>query len=187
MVFRSFSSCLLLSLLMAGCAAQESAAPQALQTSQVAQDCDVPLSPQRVLQVLNAFRAQARSCGGPVLAAGAPLRWDARLAASARGHAADLSGGDQLRHLGASGAGVRERLRLNGYLAQRAGENLAAGQESLDEVLSTWVSSSKHCDNIMQAEYSDVGMACVIGPGRFQRYWVLNLGRAAEEQWVPPR
>lgn len=152
-----------------------------------AQDCSALVLPERVLETLNRLRAQSRSCGAGLLPAGPPLRWDARLAASARSHATDLSQGEQLSHMGAQGAGLRERMRLNGYLAQRAGENLAAGQESLDEVLQTWATSAKHCDNLMQAEYSEVGMACVAGPGRFQRYWVMNLGRVAQEPWVPAR
>ncbi len=170
-------------LLLQGLALQSCAWAQA----GAGQDCAALVSPEHVLETLNRLRAQARSCGSGLLPAGPPLQWDARLAASARSHAADLSQGEQLSHMGPRGAGLRERMRQSGYPAQRAGENLAAGQESLDEVLHTWATSAKHCDNLMQAEYSEVGMACVAGPGRFQRYWVMNLGRISQEPWVPAR
>ncbi|MGS0758285.1 CAP domain-containing protein, partial [Roseateles sp. GG27B] len=61
----------------------------------------------------------------------------------------------------------------------RAGENLAAGQEELDEALQVWLNSASHCDNLMQAEFRDVGLACAVGPGAYQRYWVMHLGRSA--------
>lgn len=190
MVFRIFSLRCVLPLLMAvgGSPLSASGASGASEMGQeAAAGCDAQVVPQRVLETLNALRAQTRACGSAMRAAGGPLRWDARLASSARRHAADLSQGDELRHLGPQGVGLRERLRRNGYTAQRAGENLAAGQESLDEVLQTWVTSAQHCDNLMQGEFTEVGMACVLGPGRYQRYWVLNLGRVAEEAWQPPR
>ena len=62
-----------------------------------------------------------------------------------------------------------------------AGENLAAGPDSLDEALAQWLASPAHCDNLMAAEFEDMGLACVSGPGRYERYWVLHLGRGIPE------
>lgn len=129
---------------------------------------------------LNAFRALPQSCGAHRLPAAPALRWDARLEASALAFASELSHGDQISHRGLKGSSLRQRFHQSGYVMRRAGENLAAGQESLDEVLATWTLSASHCENLMQAEFIDAGLACVVGPGRYDRYWVLHLGRPVE-------
>ncbi|MCV2370545.1 CAP domain-containing protein [Roseateles oligotrophus] len=143
--------------------------------------CQDQVAVEQVLNYLNAFRAQPQTCGQQSFVAAGPLRWEARLEQAAQGHAAELAQGDQLNHLALNGRTLRERLRGNGYLAFRVGENLAAGQESLVEVLQTWSSSAKHCDNIMQAEFQDVALACASGPGKYGRYWVMNLGRSVRD------
>jgi uncharacterized protein YkwD len=143
--------------------------------------CPAKLEVEQVLQQLNAYRAQPQVCGQQPFAAAGPLRWEPRLAQVAQAHAAELAQGDQLNHLALNGRNLRERLRANGYLAFRIGENLAAGQESLDEVLQTWVASAKHCENLMQAEFRDVALACASGAGKYGRYWVLDLGRSVRD------
>ncbi len=143
--------------------------------------CQDKLVAEQVLVYLNAIRAQARVCGQQPFAAASPLRWEASLEQAARGHAAELAQGEQLHHVAANGRSLRERVRGNGYLAYRVGENLAAGQESVEEVLQTWSSSAKHCENIMQPEFQDVALVCASGPGKYERYWVLNLGRSVRD------
>lgn len=120
---------------------------------------------------LNAVRAQAQSCG----AAAPPLRWHALLEASAQRYAKELAARDKLDHVGANGATLRTRLHEAGYVMRLSGENLAGGPESLDEALAQWLASPAHCENLMLADFEDFGLACVSGPGKLQRYWVLQL------------
>ncbi|MCV2360712.1 CAP domain-containing protein [Paucibacter sp. TC2R-5] len=143
--------------------------------------CQNKVPVEQVIQDLNAFRAQPRSCGSQDFGPAGPLRWEGRLAQAAQSHATELAQGEQLNHRSTNGRTLRERLRASGYLAYRVGENLAAGQESLDEVLQTWIVSTKHCENIMQADFRDVALACASGPGKYGNYWVLNLGRSISE------
>lgn len=125
------------------------------------------------LAALNALRAEARPCGERVWPAVPALRADARLAEAAQRHAARLAGQDRLDH--AAGASLRTRLRDAGYVMRLAGENLAGGPETLDEALAQWLASPAHCENLMLADFQEFGLACVSGPGRLQRYWVLEL------------
>lgn len=134
-----------------------------------AADCQP--EPQAATRALNAVRAEAQSCGAPV----PPLRWQALLDASARRYAQELAARDRLDHVGANGATLRTRLHEAGYVMRVSGENLAGGPESLDEALAQWLASPPHCENLMAAEFEDVGLACVAGPGKLQRYWVLEL------------
>jgi uncharacterized protein YkwD len=128
-----------------------------------------------VLEVLNALRARPRACGEHVWPAAAPLRGSPLLAQSARRYAQELAARDRLDHVGAAGTSLRMRLREAGYPTKSAGENLAGGPESLDEALAQWLASPVHCDNLMAPDFQEVGLACVEGPGRLQRYWVLQL------------
>jgi uncharacterized protein YkwD len=143
--------------------------------------CQDKVVVEQVLNYVNKLRAQGHACGQSSFEPALPLRWEQRLEQTAQGHAAELAQGDQINHLAANGLTLRDRLRLNGYLAMRVGENLAAGQESLDEVLQTWSSSSKHCENLMQPAFKDVALVCASGPGKYGRYWVLNLGRSVQD------
>lgn len=126
-----------------------------------------------VLTALNALRSQPRSCGERVWPAAAALRISPLLADTARRQALDLAARDRVDHQG--GGSLRTRLREAGYVMRVAGENLAGGPETLDEALAQWLASPVHCENLMLADFQDVGLACVDGPGRWQRYWVLQL------------
>jgi uncharacterized protein YkwD len=152
-----------------GLAGMASAAPGA--------DCQP--APAAVEQAVNVLRAQAQACGERGMPAAPALRWQAVLAASARAHAQDLAARDRLDHRGADGASLRTRLHLAGYVMRLSGENLAGGPETLDEALAQWLASPPHCENLMEAQFQEVGLACVSGPGRLQRYWVLQLAAPA--------
>jgi len=143
--------------------------------------CQKGLNVQEVLAQINALRTQPRQCGAVKMPPAQALRWDPRLAASALSYAGELSQRNELSHTSALGLTLRKRFHLQGYPLMRAGENLAGGQETLEEVMLAWISSAAHCDNIMEPMFVDVGMACVVGPGQYERYWVLHLGRAFKD------
>ena len=130
-------------------------------------------------RALNAVRARAQSCGERVWPAARALRWHAVLETSARRYAVELAARDRLDHISASGGTLRTRLHEAGYVMRTSGENLAGGPESLDEALAQWLASPAHCENLMAAEFEDFGLACVTGPGKLQRYWVLEMAAPA--------
>lgn len=140
--------------------------------------CLAPIDVTWLLDQLNGARSQGQSCGGAPKPAAPPLRWEPKLAHSAQAFADELAQRDVLSHVGAAGGSLRARFKRSGYLTARAGENLAAGQEDLDEVLQVWRHSAMHCDNLMQPDFLDVGLACAVGPGAYERYWVMHLGRS---------
>ncbi|WP_457420203.1 CAP domain-containing protein [Roseateles sp. P5_E7] len=130
-------------------------------------------------RALNALRAQAQRCGDRLWPAASALRWQTVLGESSRRYAAELATLDRLDHTSASGATLRTRLREAGYAMRVSGENLAGGPETLDEALAQWLASSGHCENLMAPDFEDFGLACVSGPGRLQRFWVLQLAAPA--------
>lgn len=156
-----------------------------------AADQPAPCQPeaQQVVASINQLRAQARRCGATRWPAVAALTWDLSLARSAQQFAQELARRGEISHLGSgtASASLRGRLREAGYLPAQAGENLAAGPESLAEALDLWLASAPHCENLMQAEFVDIGLACVTGPGRYGRYWVAYLARPAPLRSSPDR
>jgi uncharacterized protein YkwD len=123
---------------------------------------------------------ELRQTGAPCAAgnrAALPLAWEPHLANSAYAQASDLAERDLLSHSDAQQRALGARLRSAGYAAAGAGENLAAGQDDLDQTLQAWVDSPAHCANLMQPEFRDVGLACVQRSGsRYERFWVAQLG-----------
>jgi uncharacterized protein YkwD len=143
--------------------------------------CPAKLGADEALRQINALRARAESCGAMALPAAGALRWNVRLAASAQAYAEELAQRDTLSHQGLRASTLRERLFQAGYRMRQSGENLAAGPETLEQALAQWMASPGHCDNLMFKDFQDMGLACVAAPGRYERFWVLHLGRSTDE------
>lgn len=158
--------------------------PMLLATSAAWADPGCQPTAEAVAAALNGVRSRAQQCGERVWPAVAPLRENAVLAASARRYALELAARDRVDHIGAAGDSLRVRLREVGYVMRVSGENLAGGPETVDEALAQWLASPAHCENLMLADFQEFGLACVSGPGRFQRYWVLHV--AAPQAPLPP-
>lgn len=62
---------------------------------------------------------------------------------------------------------VGRRLRRSarhGYRWRQIGENLAAGPNSVKQVVSGWLSSPEHCANIMNPHFTEMGAAYALNP-----------------------
>ncbi len=57
------------------------------------------------------------------------------------------------------------------------GENIAAGQGSAAQVVNGWMESEGHCKNIMNGNYSNLGVGYYLAPSsQYDHYWVQNFG-----------
>ncbi len=74
------------------------------------------------------------------------------------------------------GSTVDVRAANFGYAFLKIGENLAAGQRSVDEALRDWMASPEHRANILDPTYTDIGIALKLG-GECGAYWVQEFGR----------
>jgi uncharacterized protein YkwD len=112
--------------------------------------------------------------------AGAPaLKMDRDLQQAAQGHAEDMLARGYFAHKSPSGTSVRERSREAGYQWRTIGENIAEGQTSVDEVVTTWMGSPGHRQNILNPDFRDLGIGLVLGKNRSGEYrviWVQNFG-----------
>lgn len=139
-----------------------------------ADPCDNDTLAPRALELINRLRAAGAVCGGAAAAPAPPLEWSAAIAEVARGHAQDMALQRRLAHASSDGRHGGERLRSGGLEWQRWAENLALGHRSLEHVVKHWSESAVHCENLMQPQMRQVGLACVPDvQGRL--YWALSV------------
>lgn len=127
----------------------------------------------RLLQLINAVRAQGVDCGSAgVFPPAPPLIWNDLLAVAAQYHAADMATGDFFSHTGSDGSDVAVRAAATGYDWLGVGENLAAGFADVDEAHAALIASPGHCANLMQAFYEEFGSAVAHNPAaKYRVYW----------------
>jgi len=131
---------------------------------------------QQVVELVNDHRA---SINRP------PLKRVNQLDAAARYHACDMRDDGYFDHDSFDRQGdalvfacdTWQRIR-NFYTRYRAlGENIAAGQESPEEVVSDWLSSEGHRRNIESATFTEIGVGYCAPGGEYAHYWVQNFGQ----------
>ena len=116
---------------------------------------------QELLSLVNAEREQVGA---------APLVMNEQLNQAARREAIDIARQRRLSHVGSDGSTVRTRIEDTGYLWSAIGENIAMGQTSPEAVMAAWMRSEGHRQNILNPEFSELGLANVEAEG--YKYWV---------------
>lgn len=105
----------------------------------------------------------------------AAVMFDARLAAAAQAHANDMAANGFFNHTGSDGSTEGDRARAAGYNWTNIGENIALGQQSEAEAMTSWTNSPSHHANNINPNFEDFGLATA-GSGASTN-WVLVLGR----------
>ncbi len=118
----------------------------------------------RVLELVNEARPQPRRCGWKRFKAAAPLVLSDALQRAALAHARDMADRSILNHTGRDGSTPAERATRAGYRWRVVGENIAAGQSTPELVVAEWLRSPRHCANLMDADYSEMGVAYAVEP-----------------------
>ena len=132
---------------------------------------------QRLLDAHNSARSQARSCGGQSFSAAPPLEWNSLLGQAAKVHSNDMASNNFFSHTGSDGSSAGQRITNAGYNWRGWGENIAAGQQSVDDVMQGWLNSPGHCSNIMNPNISQIGGALVELQGsQYSTYWTVVFG-----------
>jgi uncharacterized protein YkwD len=141
--------------------------------------CNLPNFGADLLKRINDLRAAGASCGAQgTFAPAAPVVWNTLLTRAADGHSQDMSAGNYFSHTSADGRTLSDRINATGYNWRFIGENIAAGQSSVNTVMDGWIASEGHCANLMQPQFKEMGVSCVPGTAasRYRTYWTMNLG-----------
>lgn len=131
------------------------------------------------LALVNQARAAGASCGARGSFAPAPaLTWNALLTQAAEGHSQDMVAHNFFAHDSFDGRTFDQRITAAGYTWSRAAENIAAGQQTIAQVMAGWMASDGHCANIMNPLLTEIGMVCVSGNAStaYGTYWTMDLG-----------
>jgi len=132
----------------------------------------------RVIDLVNEARAKPRRCGSARHAAVPPLAKSAVLDRVALAHAREMAARGRMSHEGADGSTPGERATRAGYDWRSIGENVAFGQASAEQVVAGWLTSPHHCENIMDPDFTDMGIGVAAG-GRSGPYWSQVFGKPA--------
>lgn len=121
---------------------------------------------QEVVNIVNQERSRAGL---------SPLRIHSQLNAAAQAHSDDMVRNNFMGHTGSDGSSMGDRIRRNGYNFRTAGENVAAGQSSPQDVMRSWMNSPGHRQNILNPNFRDIGVGCAHG-GSYGIYWTQKFG-----------
>ena len=127
---------------------------------------------ERVLELTNAERTKAGL---------EPLKLNQQLADAADSHSDSMAEDDFFSHTGADGSNVGDRVQSNGYDYLALGENIAAGQQTAEEVVQGWMESPGHRANILNSDYTEIGIGYEYlendtGTVNYNHYWTQVFG-----------
>jgi len=93
-----------------------------------------------------------------------PLSIDPELSAAAQAKANDMAAHNYWAHTSPDGQTPWSFITTSGYNYQQAGENLAYGFGSAGDVVSGWMNSPEHRENVLNAAYQNVGFGIANSP-----------------------
>jgi uncharacterized protein YkwD len=133
---------------------------------------------QQILVLVNAARAQRRTCGNVAFGPAPPVIWNPQLGAAALAHSADMAQKRYFNHQQPDGSLPADRATAAGYRWMRIGENIASGQSTAEEAVASWLDSPGHCANIMNPAFTEMGAAYAINQASRNRtaYWTQVFG-----------
>lgn len=119
---------------------------------------------QKVAKVIELVNAERASAGLP------PLTTTPELTRAANARAKEVA--TSFSHTRPDGRDAFTVLADNGISYTTCGENMAAGQKTPEEVVESWMSSSTHKANILNANYTHIGIGYYNSGSGYTYYWV---------------
>ena len=136
----------------------------------------------RLTALVNQARRSGRYCGSQWYPSARPLTFNSSLYRAADGHADSMASFNYMSHTGRDGSSPTQRIRRAGYFNNGhsgwiTGENVAAGQKSVEAVVNAWLNSPDHCRNIMNQEFQHTAFSCRYNQNtQYKFYWAQKFG-----------
>ena len=126
----------------------------------------------QVIELTNAERAKAKL---PL------LKENSQLVDAAQDHSDDMANDDFFSHRGVDGSTLGNRIQDSGYQYLAAGENIAAGQTTAEQVVEGWMNSPGHRANILNPNFTEIGIGYAFlkndtGSVNYNHYWTQVFG-----------
>lgn len=93
------------------------------------------------------------------------LTLDSALSKVAEAHSKDMATRNFFSHTNPDGLSPFDRIKNAGISYKTAGENIAMGQKSAEQVVEAWMNSEGHRKNILNASFTKMGL------GHVNNYW----------------
>lgn len=134
--------------------------------------CEVQEYQAAMLEYVNAARSQGRQCGSEFFPAVEALVYNCPVEEAASKHSNDMAQNNFFSHTGSDGLRVGGRVTKTGYEWSVVGENIAAGFDDVESVMTGWLESPGHCRNIMDSRFSGVAVVRVDSrTADYPNYW----------------
>ena len=93
-------------------------------------------------------------------------------------HSLDMGVNNYFSHTSPNGLTFSQRMAVEGYTyATVKGENIAAGYSTADAVFNAWQASSGHNANMLNPNYTAIGIGLAVVPGsKYSSYWTTDFG-----------
>ena len=124
-------------------------------------------------EILAAINAVRQANGAPA------WTYNQRLEDAARSQARLMAQKNTLSH--DLGVTLRQRVTAAGYLGA-VGENVAKGYTNLPSAIEGWMNSSGHRSTLLNAKFTEFGLAAASGPGG-KMYWAMIAG-GSFQAWI---
>ncbi|RAL24668.1 hypothetical protein DL240_00215 [Lujinxingia litoralis] len=137
---------------------------------------------EQVVHLVNEYRAEGANCDTEgVFDPAPPVVGEGILRCAARLHSKDMAENDFFDHIHpVTGETPFDRIEKAGYTGSYPqGENIAAGQESAVEVMEGWMESDGHCANIMNPDFTELGVGVFrdsSASNSYGIYWTQKFG-----------
>lgn len=118
-----------------------------------------------VVELVNAERAKA-GCS--------PVKANTTLTKAAQDHSEDMAASGSMSHTGSDGSSPGDRITRAGYSWSTYGENVAYGYSTPEQVMTGWMNSPGHKENILNCAFKEIGVG-LAQPGS---YWTQDFGTA---------
>ena len=99
------------------------------------------------------------------------------LTQAAQNHACDMASRGYFSHQGADGSTLSTRVQAQGMRPCFAAENIARGQRSTTDVMTSWMHSQGHRKNILDRRAQEIGLGLAHATPGGEPVWVMVLGR----------
>ncbi|NPV93085.1 MAG: LysM peptidoglycan-binding domain-containing protein [Firmicutes bacterium] len=123
---------------------------------------------QQVIDLTNAERKKAGL---------SPLKANTALCKVARLKSEDMRNNNYFSHSSPTYGSPFNMMRKYGISYTMAGENIAAGYSSPQEVVKAWMKSPGHRQNILNPSYNQIGVGYAAG-GSYRSYWTQEFIRS---------
>ena len=128
-------------------------------------ETEIPSQAEAVLNIVNAERSKNGLKA---------LTLSSKLTAIATEKSKDMAVNHYFSHTSPTYGSPFQMLQSYGVSYRTAGENIAAGQRTPDEVMQSWLNSSGHRANILNPNYTELGVGYYKG-GSYGVYWTQTF------------